>query len=187
MAHRMFPYGRPEFQSVHPGEEAQTIHTQQVSSFELGYLEGSRYGKMHGMKTPEKDTDRMEFHANRGIHLRRHYEWGYIHGKDYAGNLKSGTKKGDKKAYKAQDERAEYLIKARDHGKKLAAVRFKKQRSTFTGVVVGKSRGNVLGSYSSKSHKPQKQKPYSSKQGPGSGWHGEIARHRMAAMKGRRG
>jgi len=43
----------------------------------------------------------------------------------------------------------------------------------------------VLGSYSSKGHRPQKSKPYSSK-GPGSGWHGQIARHRMAAMKGRR-
>jgi len=43
----------------------------------------------------------------------------------------------------------------------------------------------VFGSYSSKGHRPQKSKPYSSK-GPGSGWHGQIARHRMAAMKGRR-
>lgn len=51
----------------------------------------------------------------------------------------------------------------------------------------GKQPEKVLGSYSSKGHRPQKQKPYSSKQGPGSGWHGQIARHRMAAMKGRRG
>jgi len=45
----------------------------------------------------------------------------------------------------------------------------------------------VLGSYSSKGHRPQKPKPWTSKKGPGSGWHGQIARHRMAALKGRRG
>jgi len=46
--------------------------------------------------------------------------------------------------------------------------------------------GRVLGSYSSKGHRPQKSKPWTSKKGPGSGWHGQIARHRMAALKGRR-
>ena len=47
--------------------------------------------------------------------------------------------------------------------------------------------GRVLGSYSSKGHRPQKSKPWTSKKGPGKGWHGQIARHRMAALKGRRG
>jgi hypothetical protein len=44
----------------------------------------------------------------------------------------------------------------------------------------------VFGSYSSKGYRPQKSKPYTSKKGPGKGWHGQISRHRMAAMKGRR-
>ena len=44
----------------------------------------------------------------------------------------------------------------------------------------------VLGSYSTKGHREQKSKPYSAKTGPGSGWHGQIARHRLAVMKGKR-